>query len=462
MKMKSSKLATWLLLCGLLAGGMPGFAARQQHGKTTAKQTTSHTTAKKTTPASAHAGKAGAAKGHKAKTGTSSSFAPPNRIQQPEALAPFFDALQLKDQVVSVLHLGDSHIQAGFFPAAVATRLQRNFGNAGRGWVFPFNLAGTNGPSDYRWSSARIWDSQRIVDRNLNEAPGPGGIELTTRQNNISLRFEGKDGDAMDNTVKKATLLYWGSPDATVVAGGAEVATQQVPLPGDALKLTDATVTFDTPVTSFSANWVTPSNTNFHFYGALLQNGHPGILYSAIGINGAMYQHYNDNSSTLVAQMMVLQPQLIIISLGTNEAYGAVSTSSMLAGIDRTVTIIKEQNPNAVLLLTTPAASSIATRRAYRHKQGKRYVTWYKVSYHPNTNVVVMRNAILEYAREHQLAAWDFYEQNRGMAAVFSGGWAADHIHFNVRGYTLQGSLLYDAIHSAYVHYSENHNQTAQ
>lgn len=460
--MKSSKLATWLLLSGLLAGSVPGMAARQQHGKTTAKKTTAHTTTKKTTHTTAKGSKATATKSRKGKTSTGSTFTPPNRIQQDAALAPFFAALQLKDQVISVLHLGDSHIQAGFFPAAVATRLQKDFGNAGRGWVFPFTLASTNGPSDYRWNSARIWDTQRIVDRSLSEAPGPGGIEITTRQNNISLQFDGKDGDAMDNTVKKATLLYWGGADATVVAGGAEVAVQQVPVPGESLKLTDATLTFNNAVNSFSANWLTQPGTNFHFYGALLQNGHPGILYSAIGINGAMYQHYNDNSSTLVSQMMILQPQLIIISLGTNEAYGAVSTSGMLASIDRTVTTIKEQNPNAAVLLTTPAASSVATRKAYRHKQGKRYVTWYKVSYHPNANVVVMRNAILQYAREHQLAAWDFYEQNRGMTAAFSGGWAADHIHFNVRGYTLQGSLLYDAIHSAYVHYSETHKQTAQ
>lgn len=481
--MKSSKLPIVLLLAGLLAGSAGStFAAVRQHTgthtKTTAK-TTQKAAAKatgKTTRTGVKAtgktsGKAGgrasvsarqkyAKRGKGGKAGAINTFAPPNRIQQETALQSFFSAITPKDQVVSVLHLGDSHIQAGFFPNAVATRLQRDFGNAGRGWVFPFNLANTNGPDDYKWNSARIWDTQRIVDRSLSEAPGPGGIEITTRQNTISLQFSGKDGQAMDNTVKKATLLYYGGDDATVAAGGAAVAVQPVPV-GDALPLTDATLTFDSPVQNFTANWLTKTNTNFHFYGALLQNGKPGILYSAIGINGAEYQHYNDNSSTLSAQMMVLQPQLVIISLGTNEAYGGYGTSQMLTAIDKTVSTIKATNPQACILLTTPAASSIATRKAYRHKSGKHYVTWYKVSYHPNTNVVVMRNAILQYAREHNLASWDFYEQNRAMAGTFAGGWAADHIHFNAHGYTLQGNLLYEAIHAAFERYSQN-NKTAR
>ncbi|SCC50804.1 GDSL-like Lipase/Acylhydrolase [Chitinophaga costaii] len=446
--MKSRKLVL-LLLCCILAGSTGTMSARQQHPAKKAIQHKPPATAKKASgkPSTARKGKAG--------NNAAPTFTPPNRIQQENGLSPFFDALQLKDQVVSVLQLGDSHVQAGFFPAALASRLQGDFGNAGRGWVFPFNLANTNGPSDYKWSSARIWDTQRIVDRSLNEAPGPGGMELTTRQHTISLQFSGNDGNAMDNTVKKATLLYYGGDDATVTAGGAQVNIQPVPLPGDALKLTDATLTFDTPVNGFTANWLTQSNANFHFYGALLQNGHPGILYSAIGVNSAMYQHYNDNSSTLTALMTVLQPQLVIISLGTNEAYGGITASQMAANIDRTVTTLRELNPNVALLLTTPAASSIATRKAYRRRQGKRYVTSYKVSYRPNTNVLVMRNAILQYAREHQLAAWDFYEQNRGMSKAFSGAWSTDHIHFNAHGYTLQGNLLYDAIHTAYQHYSQ-------
>jgi lysophospholipase L1-like esterase len=39
------------------------------------------------------------------------------------------------------------------------------------------------------------------------------------------------------------------------------------------------------------------------------------------------------------------------------------------------------------------------------------------------------------------------------MAGSFSGSWAIDHIHFNARGYQLQGRLLYEALHAGYLKY---------
>src|SRR5690606_19372189 len=64
----------------------------------------------------------------------------PNVIQQDTALYGFFALLEQADStVVNVLHLGDSHIQAGFLPVTTGAALQKEFGNAGRGWVFPYN-----------------------------------------------------------------------------------------------------------------------------------------------------------------------------------------------------------------------------------------------------------------------------------------------------------------------------------
>ena len=59
--------------------------------------------------------------------------------------------------VVSILHLGDSHIQAGFFSGAVRDSLQAVFGDAGRGLVAPLKLLGTNEPPDYTITSPNSW-----------------------------------------------------------------------------------------------------------------------------------------------------------------------------------------------------------------------------------------------------------------------------------------------------------------
>ena len=73
-------------------------------------------------------------------------------ILSPSSLQPFFaglDSLRAgKDTVLTVVHLGDSHIQAGYYSGQMMRLLQAQFGNAGRGWIAPFKLSRTNEPDD--------------------------------------------------------------------------------------------------------------------------------------------------------------------------------------------------------------------------------------------------------------------------------------------------------------------------
>jgi lysophospholipase L1-like esterase len=387
-------------------------------------------------------------------TGTAAMAQTNNTIAQDTALNRFYAALHKADSnVISILHLGDSHIQAGFFPLTTANYLQQAFGSAGRGWVFPFNLAGTNGPEDYRWNSTGRWQSARVVDRYKDEPLGPGAIVLTSQSGAPTLAYSGKQ-DGIDNTIRVAELFYdAGLDDSSINTPGADVQVTGVPFPGAGETVKKATLTFPESVQSFQARWDEKGNSPFRFYGALLRNGHNGVLYSAIGINGAMYQHYNEQSSILSAQMEVLQPQLVIISLGTNEAYSSLSASSFRAQIDSAVQLIKRTRPDASIVLTTPAESKRTSKRAFRKKVGKKYRTYYKIAYYPNPYITVVTQQIMNYCRENGLACWNFNALTRSMAGSFSGSWAVDHIHFNARGYQLQGKLLYEALHAGYEKY---------
>ncbi|KAA2245610.1 hypothetical protein F0L74_06540 [Chitinophaga agrisoli] len=384
----------------------------------------------------------------------------PNTIQQDTALNRFFAALQQADSnVVSVLHLGDSHIQAGYFPEATCAGLQQQFGNAGRGWVFPFNLAGTNGPDDYRWNSNVRWQPDKVIDRHKDYEPGPGGIVITTQSAAPALSFNGQSGQGPDDEVHVAELFYdAGTAGVHVTAPDAEVAVTPVPYAGTET-LSMATLTFQETVQSFQARWDSNGSAPFHFYGAVLRNGHNGVLYHAIGINGAMYQHYVESSSTLVSQMQALQPQLVIISLGTNEAYSGLSASAITEQIDNTVRLMREQFPEACFVLTTPPECMRTARRAFRKKVGKKYRTYYRISYYPNAAITMVTQQIVSYCRNNGLACWNFNAVNRSMKQEFAGGWAQDHIHFNARGYQLQGRLLSQALQDAYKTYAEKNQQ---
>jgi lysophospholipase L1-like esterase len=386
-----------------------------------------------------------------------------NYIQQDTSLYGFFAALEQADSnVVSILHLGDSHIQAGVFSGTVANYLQQQFGNAGRGWVFPYNLANTNGPEDYRWNSTTRWQSARIIDRNKSELLGPGAIMISSTASSPALAFMDRTEDTSDNDVQQAELLYdAGVAESSVIAPGAEINITANPFPEATPTLRMAMLDFANPVRSFQVRWEGKGVAPFRFYGALLQNGQPGVLYNAVGINGAQYMQYNEMSSTLTAQMAIMKPKLVIISLGTNEAYGgAFDASRFTDEIDRTVSTLRSQNPQVAIILTTPANAMRATRHAQRKKVGKRYKTIYRTAYYPNATILAVTQQIKSYAQANGLACWDFNAVNKAMSGEFASGWANDRIHFNTRGYQLQGKLLYEALQQAYQQYQKESSKT--
>lgn len=379
-----------------------------------------------------------------------------NNIQQDTALFSVFHSLSAADSsVISILHLGDSHVQAGYFPLATASLLQQQFGYAGRGYVFPYSLAGTNGPEDFRWNSSVRWSSERVVDRNKSSVLGPGAIVITSLSDAPNLAFSGKPDGSMDNNFREVELFYdAGSTNNTVVAPDATVTVTPAPFPGSPT-ISMATLHFPQMVNSFQVRWEGTGSGPFRFFGAVMKNGRPGVLYNSIGINGAMYQQYNEFDNTLLAQMAVLKPQLVIISLGTNEAYGGrMDPLAFRDEIDRTVTLIREQNPAARILLTTPPDCMRAGRKGVRKKVGKRkYKTIYHTVYYPNPYISMVTQQIMGYARQHGLACWNFNAVNKAQKDRFAGAWAPDHIHFNVRGYQQQGQLLYEALQQSYTHY---------
>ena len=80
---------------------------------------------------------------------------------------------------MTIVHLGDSHIQAGYYSGKVMRLLQAQFGNAGRGWIAPFKLSRTNEPDDYFISSSvREWVTGRCIQTNKKCPVGIGGIGI--------------------------------------------------------------------------------------------------------------------------------------------------------------------------------------------------------------------------------------------------------------------------------------------
>ncbi len=321
----------------------------------------------------------------------------------------------------SVLHIGDSHVQPDIFPGEVRNRLQYVFGNGGRGLLVPLAMAGTNAPADYALSSATSRSARsRLLMRNWRTVMGLTGISVRFASSPVSLDVRTK---GLGHDFNRITLLHAQGAGFDTIAVGTDTIAGRASTPWS----TDFTLPFMSD--SLSLGNIPCSGD---FWGVVVGNSRPGVVYHTIGNNGATYAMYHKIDS-FAQQTSILHPWLIIISLGTNEAFG--SHAYMASQIDRLVTDLRQANPKAKFLLTTPMESQRRGRRGYS----------------VNPSVAVVRGIILDYGREHHIPVWDLYAVAGGEGA--SRNWLSlqlmntgDHLHFFQSGYELQGSLLADAL----------------
>ena len=111
-----------------------------------------------------------------------------NRLDFPgsrERFDSLINRLQHSDEHLNILHIGGSHVQAGFFPQ----RLREHF-DASRGLLFPWKAIRSNAPVDYTLTSAGTWTRSRCIETAPLEVLGMGGAAAITSDSLASLRLE--------------------------------------------------------------------------------------------------------------------------------------------------------------------------------------------------------------------------------------------------------------------------------
>ena len=100
-----------------------------------------------------------------------------------------------KDRKLQFYHIGGSHIQADIYTHDFRSFIQSNWpGLVGeRGLVFPFNLARTNNPSNYRFTSSNTWSGYRsVIHRPEFLQYGITGAAISCTDSLIDLKFKHK------------------------------------------------------------------------------------------------------------------------------------------------------------------------------------------------------------------------------------------------------------------------------
>lgn len=333
----------------------------------------------------------------------------------------------LRDKV-TIYQIGDSHIQSGYFSGTARTSLQKYFGNAGRGLIFPLRLAGTNQPDDYKITASGSFN------RNVAEH-GLSGFALNIKEGS-SLEIATNNFFGGDNRFSKLSMLTSLPGLRPVVESPAGETKELCFKTGNYYY---SSVSCEKPVSSLKISLAGESSI---LYGLCLENEKPGLLYHSSGINGAGF-YTLQGQSALFEQIGFLKPDLIIISLGTNDAQGNFRNDVFTQNLTAFMHNLRQYNPETPVLFTLPPDSN---------KWGKH-----------NADLDKVENIIINYAKNNQCAWWD-------LSAVMGGNnsvqqWrtnqmsAKDLLHYTPKGYMLHGYLFYQALIKSYKGLSEKAGQ---
>ncbi len=323
-----------------------------------------------------------------------------------------------REQVV-IYQIGDSHIQSGFFSGTARSALQKYFGNAGRGLIFPHKLAGTNQPDDYQISSNSRFSSiskPRSLSGYTLEISNPATLKIKT---NSFFQIDSK----FDKIRVFADSGAEFGDDSGISRENSEVCSSHL--------LSFAQMRGEAEIKL-------PGNMN-QLYGLSLERSEKGLLYHSMGVNGAGF--YNlANDEQFFQQIGALKPDLIIISLGTNDAQGRYRDEVQRANLRIFMQNLQSANPGSAVLFTLPPDS---------YKSGK-----------TNPAISNIETSIRDYCADHDLAWWELRAVMGGAGSINT--WrqqkmaAKDLLHYTPKGYMLKGHLFYQSLIKGYKAYSES------
>ena len=416
-------------------------------------------------------------------------FVKAQNIENKEVLKPFIDKLN-ENRVTQILFLGDSHIQADWITSFLRNKFQEKYGNAGRGLVFPYAVANSNGPDDFTSATNQTWENFRLVyEQDVFPQMGASGFVIGNQKESfLEIKFKNpeetfdkviifndekmngekfqlyKENQSLSNFVSKSAerMKY------TVLSGETfpELASKfyttttklaqlngvgiKNPMEGNSYQIDKISFNYNPdfenliekiadyqfsgdktlvqlsePQNTFLMKTNTSSGNTFYGF-QFLKNVNKGVVFNTVGVNGATYGDFL-KYSLQIEQLNSIQPDLVMISLGTNESLSSITKEDFQKNISDLVSKFKEQNPNLPILLISPTDNRLKSQKI------KELVSW-----------------IEESAQLKKVAFFNLYEATGGSGyfkkALNKKESNTDGVHFLRPGYEFQAEKIWTAI----------------
>lgn len=341
--------------------------------------------------------------------------------------------LQKSDEHLNILHIGGSHVQAGYF----SQRLREHF-DASRGLLFPWKAIRSNAPADYVLTPSGTWERSRCTEFSPSEQLGMSGAAAITSDSQASLRLE------LPARYAFSRLRIIGQGEGGVEPfllfdnGDTLTAEQQ----GQ-----DFLFSLDKPDSLCTIGLMGMADSSrFILRGIYLEDDSRRIVYTESGVNGASVPAWLRCNLLKDELSRTCPPDLVVFGIGINDANVPLTkfdVEAFKASYRTLMDELRQANPNVCFLFITNNDCWLRFGRQRRTL---------------NRNTQKVEQAMMDLARECDGAVWNQFRIMGGFAS--SNRWVnarlmnRDHIHFLRAGYELLADLLYNAL-SEYSEYSE-------
>jgi lysophospholipase L1-like esterase len=361
---------------------------------------------------------------------------PENLVDPTHSLDHFYDAL-LKGGTVRILHYGDSPTTGDLITADARAMLQKQFGDAGTGFVLIARPWAWYNHRGVEMEAASNWKIDIAGIAQLKDGMhGLGGVSFIGTPGAIAhWRLRNGAQSAIE-------VAYLSQPDGGAFAVDAEgQELGEVETAGDSKGAGYASFTVPKGASNFT---IRVTRGSVRLYGAEFRKASPGVIYSSLGINGANITLLSHafNERHWAAELHHYKPDLVIVNYGTNESgYAQFVDKTWAPEMKEAVRRLHAALPGGSILLMSPMD------RGERNKAGE-----------IETVAALPRLVQIEsrVASETGVAFFNTFQAMGGPGTM--ARWyaaeprlvGADFIHPMPAGAKIVGELLYNALRDGY------------
>jgi lysophospholipase L1-like esterase len=241
-----------------------------------------------------------------------------------KALDAFYAALaktkaKEKGAVTRILHYGDSVLTSDYISGTMRRKLQADFGDAGHGFLLTANPWEWYFHNDVQHGASEGWKSSRITGPTTKDGfYGLGGVTFKGSPG-ASAWFATSEGkNTHGKNVSRFDVYYLETPHGGEVEAKYDGKVETFSTKGDtnASKIKSFTVPDGESKLTLRVLAGNP-----RMFGVALERDQPGVVYDALGANGARSEMLEQiDEKHLADQMALRKPSLIILQYGTNES----------------------------------------------------------------------------------------------------------------------------------------------